>query len=117
MNGKVGATLVAAACATGVVFAQGGGEEEAYVRIDAPRAGETLSSTAAHQLVYEVQPGPRGDHVHVYVDDQEVGILRALEGSYELASLSPGMHEICVKVVNRGHVPIGVDGCVTANVQ
>lgn len=70
-----------------------------------------------NRLVYEVEPGPRGDHVHVYVDDKEVGILRQLKGSYALETLSPGRHTICVKVVNKAHTPIGVQDCVSASVE
>ena len=88
-----------------------------YVRITQPTDGARLDARAQNRLVYKVEPGPRGDHVHVYVDDREVGILRKLEGSYTLETLAPGRHTLCIKVVNKAHTPIGVQDCVTANVE
>jgi len=88
-----------------------------YVRITEPADRARLDAMAQNRLVYKVEPGPRGDHVHVYVDDKEVGILRQLEGSYTLETLAPGRHTLCIKVVNKAHTPIGVQDCVTANVE
>lgn len=88
-----------------------------FVRITQPANGARLDAMEQNRLVYEVEPGPRGDHVHVYVDDKEVGILRQLKGSYALETLAPGRHTICVKVVNKAHTPIGVQDCVSASVE
>lgn len=90
---------------------------EAFVKITAPAEGAKLDSMALAKLAYEVRPGPKGDHVHVYVDGKEVGILRQLKGSYTLETLAPGPRSICVKVVNKGHVPIGVEQCVKVTVE
>lgn len=87
------------------------------VTITSPAEGATLDAMDENQLVYEVDPGPRGDHVHVYVDSQEVGILRKLKGSYPLESLSSGQRNICIKVVNKAHVPVGVEQCVRVAVK
>ena len=87
------------------------------VTITAPANGATLDAMDENRLVYEVEPGPRGDHVHVYVDDKEVGILRKLKGSYALAGIDPGRREICVKVVNKGHVPVGIEQCVQVTMK
>ncbi len=88
-----------------------------FVRITQPADGARLDAMQQSRLVYEVEPGPRGDHVHVYVDDREVGILRQLKGSYALETLAPGRHTICVKVVNKAHTPIGVQDCVSVSVD
>jgi hypothetical protein len=90
---------------------------EGKVTISAPAQGATLDAMDENQLVYEVDPGPRGDHVHVYVDDKEVGILRKLKGSYPLESLASGKRNICVKVVNKAHVPVGIEQCVEVAVK
>jgi hypothetical protein len=87
------------------------------VLITSPAAGATLDAMDENHLVYDVDPGPRGDHVHVYVDDQEVGILRKLKGSYLLESLSSGKRNLCVKVVNKAHVPVGIEQCVQVTVK
>ena len=91
--------------------------EEASVKITAPADGAKLDAMAQNKLVFEVMPGPKGDHSHLYVDEKEVGILRQLKGSYALAKLSPGQHDICVKVVDKGHTPIGVEQCVKVTVK
>lgn len=103
----VGLLLVAPATA----LAQG------KVVITAPANGATLDAMDENRLVYEVEPGPRGDHVHVYVDNQEAGILRKLKGSYLLEGVSPGKHTICVKVVNKAHVPVGIENCVQVTMK
>jgi len=87
------------------------------VTITSPAAGASLDAMDENMLVYEVDPGPRGDHVHVYVDNKEVGILRKLKGSYTLETLSSGKRNICVKVVNKAHVPIGIEQCVQVMVN
>ncbi|HEY0878579.1 MAG TPA: PepSY domain-containing protein [Zeimonas sp.] len=104
----------AAACALAATPAA---SAEPHVRIEAPSEGAKLDAMEQNRLVYEVEPGPRGDHVHVYVDGKEVGILRQLKGSYTLETLSPGPHELCVKVVNKGHTPVGVQDCIEVRVE
>ena len=86
--------------------------EEASVKILSPASGAKLDSMAQNKATYEVVPGPRGDHVHFYIDGQEVAVLRQLKGSYTMETLGPGKHELCIKVVNKGHTPIGVQQCI-----
>lgn len=90
---------------------------DASVTITHPTDGQTLDVMDQNNIAYDVVPGPKGDHVHVYVDDKEVGILRQLKGSYTFESLPEGEHDICIKVVNKAHVPIGVEQCVSVTVE
>lgn len=90
---------------------------EGSVTIDSPKDGARLDAMELNKIVYEVVPGPNGDHVHLYVDDKEVAILRQLKGSHTLASLAPGRHAICIKVVNKAHTPIGLQRCVNVVVE
>jgi len=92
-------------------FAQG------KVLITSPADGATLDALAENRLVYEVDPGPHGDHVHIYVDNKEAGILRKLKGSFLLEAPSPGKHDLCVKVVNKAHVPVGLEKCIQVTVK
>lgn len=87
------------------------------VTITSPAEGATLDAMDENKVIYEVDPGPRGDHVHVYVDNKEVGILRQLRGSYTLETLSSGKRTICIKVVNKAHVPIGIEKCIRVSVK
>jgi hypothetical protein len=90
---------------------------EGYVKIMAPADGARLGRMTPTILVYEVSAGARGNHVHVYVDGEEVGILRRLKGEYTLRALSPGQRTVCVRIVNRAHVPIGIEQCIKVWVE
>lgn len=96
---------------------QVGFAETASVKIISPVDGTKLDVMAQTKVVYEVVAGPGGDHTHLYVDGKEVAVLRQLKGSHAMETFSPGKHDICIKVVNKGHTPIGVEQCVkvTAN--
>jgi hypothetical protein len=87
--------------------------EEASVKFLSPANGAKLDSMAQNKASYEVVPGPKGDHVHFYIDGTEVAVLRQLKGSYTMETLGPGKHELCIKVVNKGHTPIGVQQCIS----
>lgn len=87
------------------------------VTIESPAEGARLDAMAQTKLVYRVEPGPQGDHTHLYVDGRETAILRPLKGSHVLATLAPGAHDICIKVVNKAHTPIGVEKCIKVTVQ
>lgn len=89
---------------------------EGSVTILSPKNGAKLDIMEQTRMEYQVAPGPRGDHVHVYVNDKEVGILRQLNGSYTFETLPEGAANLCIKVVNKAHVPIGVEQCVKVTV-
>jgi hypothetical protein len=102
--------LFALTCTLAIQPAMAG---EPYAKITSPADGAKLDAKALNKIEYEVDPGPRGDHVHLYVDDKEAAILRKLSGTHTLPeTLPPGQHTICIKVVNKGHVPIGVEKCI-----
>jgi hypothetical protein len=90
---------------------------EASVTIVSPAGGATLDVMAQNKIQYTVEPGPHGDHVHLYIDGEETAVLRQLKGSYTLESLPPGAHQLCIKVVNKNHTPIGVESCIDVTVQ
>lgn len=90
---------------------------EPSAKITFPPNGAKLDAMSLNRVDYEVSPGPNGDHVHLYVDNKEAAILRKLSGSHALESLPSGMHTLCVKVVNKAHVPIGVEQCVKVTVE
>ena len=106
------AVLLAFGCYVPLVLA-----DDASVTIFSPADGAKLSRTALTKIDYEVIPGPKGDHSHLYVDDKEVGVLRQLKGSHTLEALAPGKHEICIKIVNKGHTPIGIQQCIKVTVE
>src|SRR3989338_8105897 len=42
---------------------------------------------------------------------------RQKKGSSTLDPLMPGMHEICAKMVNKNHTPIGVERCIKVTAE
>jgi hypothetical protein len=90
---------------------------DASVTISSPREGAKSSPKREVDIVYEVTPGPNGNHAHLYVDGGEAVVLRALKGSHAVGPLAVGVHEICIKVVNKAHTPIGTQACVNVSVE
>lgn len=111
-------TNILASMALGLALAiPSTGFGQGAVLITSPEDGAILDSMDEIRLAYQVNPGPRGDHAHLYVDDKEVAILRESNGSYLLETLSSGNRSLCVKVVNKAHVPIGIGQCIKVTVK
>ncbi len=105
--------LIVLACITPNVLSV-----DASVRILTPSEGATLTPKEPNTLSYEAVTGAsKGNHVHVYVDGKEVATLHHLKGNYSLKGLTPGTREICVKIANKAHVPIGVDHCIRVTAE
>lgn len=90
---------------------------EAKIDITSPADGSTVKSGMQSQLAYEVTLAGEGDHVHLYVDGKQAALLRKMKGSHMLDPLVRGMHEICAKMVNKGHTPIGVERCIKVSAE
>jgi hypothetical protein len=85
---------------------------DASVTISSPADGAKVSASAPTSVTYEVVPGPKGDHVHLYVDGGEASILRQLKGTTSVDTLTAGPHTLCIKIVDKSHTPIGVEKCI-----
>lgn len=93
---------------TAVAVASGlANNRAASVTIHTPPDGARFAGNQSIQVNYRVRPGPRGDHVHLYVDGKEVTTLQVPEGNYEIGPLKAGSHTLAIKVVNRAHVRSG----------
>jgi hypothetical protein len=82
------------------------------VSISSPVDGTKLPGSSA-KIVFDVTAAPKAEHVHVYVDGDEVGRLHELKGSYTVDKLAVGKHWLCIRVVDKGHTPIGAEKCVS----
>ena len=82
-------------------------KDAASVKILSPANNERLDAGEEYPLNYEVTPGPRGDHFHVWVDKDRGPGVHDSKGIYNLPKLTPGQHVITIKVVGKGHVPTG----------
>ena len=90
---------------------------ESKIEISSPADGAKLDAMEQSKMDYNVTLGSGADHIHVYVDGKEAALLRQLKGSYTMETLSPGNHEICIKLVNKNHTPIGVERCIKVEVD
>ncbi len=82
-----------------------------------PVDGAKLDAMEQNKLDYSITLDGAGDHAHVYVNGKETALLREMNGSHTLESMTPGKHEICIKVVNKNHTPIGVNRCIKVTVE
>lgn len=90
---------------------------ESKIEISSPADGAKLDAMEQNKLDYNITLGSGADHIHVYVDDKETALLRQMQGSYTMETLSPGNHEICIKIVNKNHTPIGVERCIKVEIE
>lgn len=91
----------------GKPMAKGQEMAEPAVMISAPSDGAVVTANQPVMVSYHAVTGPKGDHVHLYVDGERVAVLRQLAGDYELKMLTPGMHKISIQIVNKEHQHIG----------
>jgi hypothetical protein len=103
-------------CYVPVSFAAGA-SADASVAISSPPDGAKISPKGDVNIDYEVSLGKKGDHTHLYLDSNEAVTLRGLKGTHALGTLPPGQHEICIKVVNKAHTPIGAQKCINVSVE
>jgi len=89
------------------------------ITITSPANGAMLQS-AGNKLEFNVHLGPNGNHVHVYIDDQDPIVFRDVSHcpcSIALPKLSSGKHTIVVKEATSSHAMTGVQSSVTATVK
>lgn len=82
------------------------------VKFITPVDGAKVKGGESVVVKYEIVPNPGGDHSHIYINNKEAGVLRKQKGKYKLDPLPAGTHDICLKVVNRGHASIGQGTCI-----
>lgn len=112
MNVSTATVLLACAGFVSMASAQTGS-----VKLASPVDGAMLDAAYPVQVVYEVVPGPKVDHIHLYVDGKEAAVLREPRGTHTVTPLSSGAHEICIKAVTRSHVPTGLEQCNKVTVK
>lgn len=86
------------------------------ITITSPADGATIKANTETRLDYEIAPGARGDHFHISIDGKE-SVVRSLKGSYTLPKFSAGKHTITLKVVDKGHTPVGLEKTVTVTAE
>ena len=90
------------------------------ITITSPVNNVVLQSATGNKLEFNVHLSPNGNHVHVYVDDQDPIVFRDVSHcpcSIALPKLSSGKHTIVVKESTSSHAMTGVQSSVTATVK
>ncbi len=90
------------------------------IAIISPAKDAVLKSDAENKLEYNIKLSPKGNHVHIYVDNQDPIIERDVGNcpcSIVLPKLSPGKHTITVKEATASHTLTGVQGSVTVTAK
>lgn len=90
---------------------------DAKIGIISPTEGTKLDVMEQHKLEYEITPGGGANHAHLYVDGKEKALLRQRKGSVTLDPLTHGSHEICAKMVNKNHTPVGIEHCIKVTAE
>ena len=90
---------------------------DAAINISKPVGGTIFSPTSKIDISYAATPGPKGDHVHLVVDDQKPIVVHQLKGGHTIDPLAPGKHGICARIVDKDHAEIGVQDCVMFRVE
>jgi hypothetical protein len=108
-----GFTLVALASP---VFAADAGS----ITISAPSNGAMLADGSGNKLDFDVHLGPTGNHVHIYVDDQNPIVYRDVGHcpcSINLPVLGSGKHTVVIKEATVSHALTGVQATTAFTVK
>ncbi len=107
--------LLVLALAVRVLAADAAGK--ASIQILKPADQAQLDAGEAYPLDYQVTLGPGDDHFHVWVDGDRSPGIHDLKGTYMLPKMTPGVHVITLKLVDKGHVPTGPQKSIQVKVK
>ena len=81
---------------------------------------ETVLADARNKLEFNVHLSSKGNHVHVYIDDQAPIVYRDVSHcpcSIDLPKLSSGKHTIVIKEATSSHALTGTQASVTVTAK
>lgn len=87
------------------------------ITIASPADNAMVSAKTKVMVNYEAMLSSKGDHLHLYVDDKRIDVLRPMKGGTELGALPPGKHKICLTENTKSHAPTGLEACVNVTSQ
>jgi hypothetical protein len=91
--------------------------KKASIQILKPADQAQLDANEAYPLDYQVTLGPGDDHFHVWVDTDRSPGIHDLKGTYMLPKMTPGLHTITLRLVDKGHVPTGPQTSIQVKVK
>jgi hypothetical protein len=89
----------------------------ASIQILKPADQAQLDAGESYPLDYQVTLGKGDDHFHVWVDEERSPGIHDLKGTYMLPKMTPGVHTITLKLVDKGHVPTGPQKSIQVKVK
>ncbi len=93
-------------------------EEEGKITILSPKDGAEVSVSKPVTVSFEAVWGPKGNHLHLYLDNHRVDVIRQAKGSEDIHNmLMVGKHEICLEIETSWHFSTGVKQCVTVTAR
>lgn len=97
-----------------VLFFSATGISDAYsadggIIIKSPADGEVVNGSAL-MVEMKIEKGARGDHIHFYLDGENLGVVRV--DKYKLTDMAKGKHKVEARLASKGHAEIGPKGTV-----
>ncbi len=77
------------------------------VRILSPSDGAIHKSDVPLSFSYEFTPRTTGDHIHAFLDDKLLIMLKEPKGTYTLPGVTPGKHTVKIDLRNTDHEALG----------
>lgn len=91
--------------------------DEGKVTVLSPQNGAEVSVNKPVTVSFEAVWGPKGNHLHLYLDDHRVDVIRQAKGSEDIVIPMVGKHEICLEIETSWHFSTGVKQCVTVTAK
>jgi hypothetical protein len=112
MNIRIFSAVIFALLASSFAWA-----EDGKVTFLSPQDGAEVSIDKPVTVSFEAVWGPKGNHLHLYLDDHRVDVIRQAKGSEDIRIAKPGKHEICLEIETSWHFSTGVRQCVTVTAK
>ncbi len=106
--------LIAFTLLLSVAFVSGAYSADGEIIIKSPAYGEVVNGSAV-MVEMEIEKGTRGDHIHFYLDGENLGVVRV--DKYKLTDMAKGKHKVEARLASKGHAEIGPKGIVEFTVE
>ena len=92
--------------------------DEGKITILSPHDGEEVSAGKPLIVSFEAVWGPNGNHLHLYLDNHRLDVIRVPKGSEDIGQyVMAGKHVICLEIETSWHISTGVKQCVTVTAK
>lgn len=85
--------------------------KEAVARITSPIDGSTIKAMARSKFEYQVR-GDDAIHAQLYIDGKKSMFMHKPIGTKRMAKLPAGVHELCIRALDKSHKEVGAASCI-----